>query len=486
MKTNTKLLKILKFLFLLEIILLLIPLFTNTKLWASPDIFQGYSHYFSLDKEKINTGLKADFSFASIRTAIDKKASENLNYNWGISLFSQNYLKTFPMEIAVGNLSIGGSLSKLANPLLDTTVSGFSTAYSGPTTLGATLPLASSFTKPLSIFSQFGYFQENNILENITLSGAYIFESNQGAISGKIKMNFLENLNSTYIFTFDIFQLQENIPPFWYSPVPYFQMDKNICFSSQFELNLYNFYTIFSIFSYETPFGNIENIFRWDNKYEGVYIKASLSTCFNHNENIITADNNKVPFCTQGKGNFQYETNFGPNDDYKFKLSTTGFLNIKEKFNNNFKFNVSALLDLKKTSVLADSTLNYNNISIKDGFQMKSFLYPESISIKLSNSWIFNYVSPSVYFISTVSFPVKQLSKNISSKDNKYPLQPVWNHKIKTEIKAFKDTINCFGEYSFSIKNNLAYNKKLKWGIKLNFCYKKVLILVNFDGEFCI
>ena len=77
------------------------------------------------------------------------------NYNLGISAFSDKIAKSYPFCFKFGNLSAGGSLSKMNNPLLSTSTSPFSSGISSVNCITSSLPGYSSFSNPVSFFCQF-------------------------------------------------------------------------------------------------------------------------------------------------------------------------------------------------------------------------------------------------------------------------------------------------------------------------------------------
>ena len=83
-----------------------------------------------------------------------RASSEPGNYNFGFLITSAKFIKKLPFEVKVGNLSAGGSLSRLNSPELSNGTSPFSNGIISVSGLTANLPGYTSFSKTESTFLQ--------------------------------------------------------------------------------------------------------------------------------------------------------------------------------------------------------------------------------------------------------------------------------------------------------------------------------------------
>lgn len=440
-------------------------------LWSVPNLFRNYSHYYSYEKETFTTSHKLELSMTEGRFSVNSKG----NYNYGLSIFSDNYLKNFPTKCNIGNLSIGGIISKLNNPMIDTSTSGFTACYSQPSIVTSSLPSNNSFTNPFSIFFETSWVNEKTFIKEACLNNAYTPDSKALSFSSKINFGFTENFELTNTLGFSIFTLKENNSNSWYLTLPYFPETGSFCFAGQIEMELFNLRSNFSVFSYKSPLPDsknnkiIENIFRTDNKFETNHFQISIALLFNNNPHIISRDNKVLKPTTQIKSNIQYKNDFGHNDDYSFRAGITTYSNISAYYNENddFKLGLSTSFTSPLASVLLEGNLSYAF------FQDSKTLKLNFASANIENIWHLGFFSPSLgissqYYISSANNDVSE------------------NYKINLGLNLWNSTIINDNSFSFSLKKNAICNKKLKTGININFSFKNILISAKIAGEFCI
>lgn len=459
----------------LKLGLYLIIIFHCDVLWASPDFFNNYTHYFSYEKNSFTTGLKIDLSLAEGRFGIDK----DCNYNFGISVFSDNYLKHFPIKCQAGNLSVGGIISKFNDPGIDSSASAFGGCYSAPTIITSTLPSYSSFTKPFSVFLEAGWENEKTFLRNITFNSTYTPDTKDLSFSGKIKIGFTEKFDITNTLGISIYKIKENESTSWYLDIPYYKDSGSFCLGEQFSINLFNFSSNFSIFCYKSPFekekklDTIKNIYKTESKFENNHLKIGISAFFNNFRNIISPENKVLTPGTQIKTNIQYNNDFGKNDSYSIKAGITAYGNIKSEYNSedDFKFGIAASASFPFSTVFAEGAFSYKFIESSKNMNLKF------ISANIGNSWKIRFFSPEITISSQYYIPEKKF--NISRPINK-------NYKINLNLHFWDDIITNNNSFSFSMKENRICNKKFKTSVNFNFSYKKILISGKIAGEFCL
>lgn len=461
--------------FYLKFGLYLIIIFHCDALWASPDFFNNYTHYFSYEKNSFTTGLKIDLSLAEGRFGIDK----DCNYNYGISVFSDNYLKKFPMKCQAGNLSIGGIISKFKDPGIDSSASAFGGCYSDPTIITSTLPSYSSFTKPFSVFVEAGWENEKTFFKNITFNCAYTPETENLSFSGKVKIGFTENFNITNSSGLNIYKIKENKSSSWYLPIPYYNESGSFCLGEQFSISLFNFSSNFSVFCYKSPFAKekkwekIENIYRTESKFENDNFKIGISALFNNFRNIISPENKVLKPGTQLKTNIQYKNDFGKNNDYSIKAGLTayGYFNAEHNSQDDLKFGIATAASFPLSQISAEGTFNYKFVE-----QSKNIIL-KFVSASICNIWNIGFFSPELIISSQYYIPDKDYnnSRNINR-----------NYTINLNLNFWSDIITNSNSFSFSVKENNVCNKKIKTSVNFNFSYKKLLISGKIAGEFCL
>lgn len=258
--------------------LLLILQISGTYLWSTPALFQEYSQYFSYD-DSFTTGCKLDLSFAQ------GKFSTNFNnYNYGLNLFSEKYFKHFPCSIQIGNILIGGIISRLKNPSLDSDSGGYGNCYTEPAVITSELESFTSFSKPFSTFIELCYTDENNIIEKIKLNGSYTPSSNNAnfAILGKFSTQNM--ISITGASGISLHFIEENKPIYWYSEIPYYSRRKSFSLGNQISINIKDlFYSNFSIFIYDSIVNKIGLVYKSENKIDLNNFTFGLSAFLNQN-----------------------------------------------------------------------------------------------------------------------------------------------------------------------------------------------------------
>lgn len=429
-------------------------------IWAAPSIFENYTHYFSYEDNSFTTGLKAEFSMAKGTLSTNFE-----NYNFGLSLFSEKYLKTIPIELSFGNISIGGLLSKFKNPMIDSASTGFDSCLSEITENNCTFPGYTSFSKPLSSFIELGYNSDEYLIKKIICNGTYNLNSKEMDYSTFIELGWDEKIILKNASGISIYTLEENNFTSWYSKEPYYSSKKIICFGTQFGINIYNINNmIFSCFAYETPFGKIKPVFKIENKFEWKDLSFGLSAFFNKNSHIVSKENLKLSPCTQLKGNIQYNFNISSNINNEDSLKIGFTIYSKIPFYDspgNLKVGVSSKIDILFISAILECCSSFDFDLLKKNWD---FNYG---SVKLDTALNFSYINPKI----------GAACKFYKSSQN---------YAISLAFTLQNDLLLGVSTFSFSNNNGLIYNKKLKMGLTFNGKYKKILVIMKINGDFCI
>lgn len=437
-------------------------LISPVSLWGSPKIFEEYSHYFAYKDKTFTTGGNLKFSFSEI------KASTNFNnYNFGISLFSDNYLNHFPCTFKMGNLSIGGFISKLKNPVLDSACDGFSSCYSAPSLISAELPTFTLFTKPLSYFLEFAYTNEDKLFDNFGINCAYTPEANNLSFSviGKIKTR--SKLAITDASGISLFNIEEKIPASWFSDLPYYSESRSFCLGNQLNFDFCDYFkSCFSIFFYNTPFGDFNFVYKTENKAEIKNFNISLSAYLNLAKNLITLDNLVLSPCTQIKSNFQYTFLFQNTDNYlKSGITFYSKIPLPLPASPDLKLGISSTLKIPRSTFQASTAFSFRLADNSD-------LLLTYCSSKLENSLDFASLKPSLSLSSGLYFS----SNKISSQ----------HYSVNLCLTLPKEILTATSSFSYAVKNHIISDKKIDLGFSGNFKYKKINVILKIDGKFCI
>ena len=446
-------------------------------MWAKPDVFQNYTQYLSYDNSFI-TGGNLSLSFGECKFSTDFE-----NYNYGFSLFSEKYFHNFPFVFQGGNILIGGSVSRLKNPLLDSDVDGFFNCFTQPAVVTSQLPSFTSFTNPFSLFLELAYKKEdknNNIFQSFVTNGSYTPYSHEANFAAQIELNITEGFSLREATGISLFNIEEKPQTTWYSNLPYYKSRQSIVMDNQIAFNIFDiFQSNLSVFIYENPFRKyfpvfkLENIAQWD-KY-----KISLSAFINTNKNLITNDNIILNPLFQIKSNFQFSL---PLSNEKLIKSGCTFyckMPLELPLSPDIKFGIRGSFHNNFINVNCQSSFSFKLHYIEENEPQIVFTF---FSSSLETIWDLGKFKPNL----TLSSRLYLSSAPKSCKVFPPPVLNTQSYSINTSCSFLGDFIAANSSFSFSCKNHEFYNKKLKFGISLNETFKKIIVIVKFNGEFCI
>ena len=446
---------------LIEIIILIFAIST-TKAYCKASL----KTYFDSDKTQA-----LDFKFIAGQV---KFAHQEGKVNTGIAAFSDAFAKNISFQLLSGNLSLGGSLSKLNNPLLSTSSSPFSSGFSSVDSFTASLPSYTSFSNPTRLFLQCGNLFKKSAFIHWKLNCFYSPEDKKNALSFYLNKNFFKNqLKLTGQISLGIFPHKENSISSWFTNEFYYHQGMHLCSNYQVSFEYKNFKTSFLQGLYETPFGSITSLFRSDNRLITDRFIFTLSTLYNPNKKektIITSSDKILENCIQCRFGLQYKYRTGKAFPIFIKNAFATYCNLSlasKEGPHDLRFCTGSQFTCPYTS--NSLTLNVNGtLYYKNNTPSYSF---DSLSIKLQNSayiWAFN---PG--FNASVTLNPSQNFDSLSV-STKLGLQLTYSKFPKISGTASITLNHIDGELT---------SKKLSASLKSTFTYKDFSVILKLSAD---
>lgn len=415
---------------LLEIFIVLIAL-TNSRGYCK----NALNLYLDSDKT-----LGIDFKFLLGEC---KFSFQEEKVNLGVSAFTDPIAKNLGVSLKYGHLRLGGSLSKLNNPLLSSSNSPFSAGISTPSCISASLPTYTSFSNPFSLFFQFGNFIKKDSLLSWKANCFYSPESYKSACSLLLfKSFFNREMKLTGQFTLGYFPYDENSISSWFTDELYYHAGNHFCINYQQSFEYKKFYTSFLQGIYESPFGSWSSIFRSDNKISTDHFIFTLSGLYNPNtrENtIITSSDKILDKGLQFRSSLQYKFRTGKIFPVFIKNAFGSYINIKLKeYDKDIKIFTASQITCPHTaiSLLAcvtgalntlnpyspEVTFDYVTFKINSSFYTESFIPGINASVTINPSSSYDSISTLSAFglkLNYSGFPKSSasISINLNHKD---------------------------------------------------------------------
>lgn len=414
----------------------------------------GLFHYllanFVYAETVVNSGVKMKTDVYEVKLGTD---FENLNF--GYALFTQKISPLFPVVIKTGNLSSGGILSKMKQPLLAGLGSPFGSGSSSVNGITTTLASSNVFSKPMSSFFQFGISPKQKRIPNLFLNCWYSPDEEMITTSLFSSCAFLKNkIKLKSALCIGQFPYSENDSSSWLVDEPYFLGGEHLISSLSSSLSLWNFYFYFGLNTFETPFGSLLNSYRADAKFSGKHFIYSLSSAYN-GEKVISASDDKIKELLQLRLNLQYKDVLRLKMPLFWKIGVTTFGNIKlteieqqlkAAFGLQLRYGIVALsLSSAINSILDTEDINY---------PIWSF---ESCSFKSLLNIAFPYIVTSLTF-GVILTPTQNLES----------VNPKYSGKLQLSNTG-KTRINSSLSYSCSLKNDLLSSQKMSLGCSVEF-----------------
>lgn len=428
-----------------------------------PDLKKDFYLTFYGDNKK-NFAVDAKTSFSQTRFSFCEDA-----FNFGISAFSYKFLPSFPFVLKAGNLTEGGSLSKLKSLALSGGNSPFSANFSSAGGIYSGLPGYTSFSKPASVFSEIGFANKNFktlFLKDLKLDCFYSPEKENFAFSLSAKSSFLKNkIKSTFSFTSGIFSYDERFSSAWFSDDLFFPGGKHFCSLYQFTFEFPFYKTTFSLGNYENPFGIFSNVYRLDNSFSLKSANFSFSAYYNPNsqkDGVLSASGSVLQDVFQFRSSFVHKIRL-KNGFLRNGVSAYSKTGLSENF-SDLKFSLGSQFN----SILFSASFYVaSNFKITREFDNRTECELKSVSAVFSNRWYFAILSPALSANVSLTFSDNRNVVNSAS-------------KIAAKVYFQKNPkINAESSYSFSIKNGEVSSQHINFSIYSKFSVKKINFLCN-------
>ena len=336
--------------------------------------------------EEITVGAKIKLPFCDLRTYFTQE-----KWTFGLSLFSNNFCKTFPVVVKIGKLSPGGIYSKLNSPLLSTSVSPFSSVSETVPYFSCNLPGTTTFEKDLSSFFQID-FVGKKILKKVKLSAFSNLEQEKEFAFGMYS-NLLLNKKTNLYFSGIIgnFPYEENNQTSWFLDSAYYPKGNHLCGNFQIGVKLPSIYSTFYIGVYENPFGSFNQLYKLENKFKFQKIILNVSSLFNNSKNLLTSSDKTINETLELKIGMQYLFTKHIKVPVFFKTGINSYLKINlAEETHNAKVGVGVQFNSYITSFSAIANCSCQITTPKG----KSFNFDfSSISLQLKNVWYFSKIA---------------------------------------------------------------------------------------------
>lgn len=415
-------------------------------------------------KNDIGCGIK-------VKTPVyETKIGTNFNkYNFGFSLYTNKIFPKFPFQVKIGNLSAGGILSKMNQPLISGIGSPFSSGISSVSGLNVSLPGYSSFSNPVSSFFQIGYNYKKTFLQNVYLNCWY--SPKKDALASSISSHFKIFHDKVHIksaFCIGRFPYTENNSNSWILKEPYYKDGMHFVSCINNSIELWNFFLLFTLYLNETPIGTIHNMYKADFKYSGNHFFFTLSGAYNQKPFISSSDQTIKP-CIQFRTALQYKETIRIKLPLFIKLGISAFGNIHQyETLHDLKTAIgiqarNSIFSLSVTGTL-NSKINTENIN----YPIYNF---ESMNLKTGLSVYFPYITTSLLL--GASFTPDNDFEHLSSK---------YSGKVEASYGG-KIQIIPSSSYSISLKDYHIENQKINFDLSLQFKYSIISCSIKLSAD---
>lgn len=338
----------------------------------------------------IITGTKVIFPVAEGRFSWNLTEEFQNEFNYGINLNTGKYLKDASAFLKIGNLSYGGSLSRLSSPAISSSVTGFSTASTSASCITSSLPSYSSFSNDLG-FSLQGNLQKG-ILKNGKASILFTPEQKFAAsVYSKIQLFKGFYLNASIaggIFSYDSSSVTTKNGKIKY--------DGGNHFCNLIQLGISNdfFYTLFNFGLFQNPIEKTKTDFSFRSESKLKFKKSVLNLFlfYNPNEYILSSSG------TKNYGNFRGKITFQQTIPTSFFYIKTGFGTYSAIVQNDdeIPLKLSASVRLVNAFTTINFSFGTDFLFYKNNHEKQTDNKFERFYFTIKNSWYFDYISPSL------------------------------------------------------------------------------------------
>lgn len=415
-------------------------------------------HPFTLSGEATHSyGLKAKSSDFETKIGINKDT-----INFGIGFSTGKITAPLPFTFKVGTLNCSGSLSKLNSPLLSGIGSPFSSGFSTVSGLTTELPAMTTSGKPISSFAQISYSKRNKIIPKFGINTWYSPETDKIAGSLYFDLN-LFSLKFKNSFTTGLFPYTEYSSSSWYMENQYYSEGKQLASNYTGSLEWAQLSFLFSISTYQSPFGHFDNTYKSDIKYAGTNFIITFSGACNPNNRVISSSDQIIKKTLQFRNNIQYKNSIFLKRPlfYKFGLST--FLST---YNDDMECTLKNAAGFQFSygivSFSISSTINGMLKEITDHSSEYCF---NSCSFNLTNTFAFPLITTSLSLNSSIN-----PSSDYSYTNTKYTGKISVNYSKTPHISVYTN-------YSVSYKDDSKTSSNITYGF--SFDHKVSLFTVS-------
>lgn len=385
------------------------------------------------------------------------------SWNFGACLFSGTYLKHFPCQLKAGNLTAGGSMSKLNNPLLSSTVSPFSTAGTSVSAITASLPGISTYSKPESLFAEAAYLNKKSVFSEFRMNCFFNSKTERPVFSVKSSVSPWKKVTFSASVTGGYFSYEENSPSTWFAASnPYYHKGNHICLNYQYSVKVPHFVSMFSTSAYEMPSGKLKNVYRTENKISTGHFTFSFSALYNPEEKLLTSNEISLPACFQTKASIQSTFPAGKHFPLFLKTGIGTFYSFRLSDSDSpLKFTAGSQLF---SSIFSTALTTTGSFTVSDSPQKKSFQF-NSAAVQLKTSLYLKKITPSLLL--GFSFdPTSDYSSNTTTE------------KIGLDFAALRNP-KLTGTNTFSISHKDGQLKKQSFSSSFTAGWKIKAITVN-------
>ena len=437
------------------------------------------------DNQK-NSGAKINMPLMEFRIS-----GREEKFNYGFHFSSQRLYKKLPVEIKIGNLSCGGSLSRLGSPELSSSSSPFSNGLIYTSGLTATLPGYTSFSKQESAFFQIKMNQLTKSPLSITLNAWTSPQAPETVFSTIITDKFFaDRLTLNASLTGGKFFYESNDSSSWFLKTPYYPAGEHYCSLFQLSAELksktkkLSAFTGFTAGIYESPFGPYSAVYRTDFKLSVKETEFYTSAFLNAYEDVLTSSEKKLEPCSQFKGGIVSKKALPlPVEKANLlfiKIGANAYTRINLQKNEHplrlntgiqFSSDIASLsFSLSTTGKMLSASSDSSNASSAAASSSASSaasseglpetLVQESTLFQIKNSWYLKKITPGF---------------TLSAEKNK-------NSQIKYKIQLnmtnnAKEKISGNLAFAFTTKEGAVTDKKITAAINCRFNFKMITII---------
>jgi len=432
------------------------------------NLFSKYSHIDIYGDDKKTFGINTAIPFGEFRFSVQDEKS-----NTGLAVSSSRLKKIISINLKTGNLSTGGILSRMNNPLISSASSPFQSGTMSINSITANLPGSTSFSNSFSSFLEINCTPKKSFIKKTSVNCLYSPEEDTGAVSFLSVFSFLKNnLQINFSGAGGFFPFSEQTSSSWFADDIYYHQGNHFCSFYQILISSPISHTILSTGIYETPFSVFSNIYRLDNQINTRHFSFLLSSLYNSNtkeSKIITSSDKRLDEGLQFNFGIQYKYAGGQNHPVYVKtaLQSYSMFYLSE---NEHPLKLCAGFQISNSKYALILTGNINACENSSNPTIQNIIFKDA-SAKIKNTLYFKYLVPSITLAASYN-----PSDDYSSFQNTY--------KIAASISSYtKARISATGNFSITQKDNDLINPKFSGSITSKFSWKKINITIKLSGN---